>query len=271
MEDEETTLALIRCYCYEKYFNHAVNAAAASQRKFSNDPIYMFFHAYGNLMQDQIQEASIELDTIRDSRDVSLCTLMALVFAEKKKTNPDKEVIQELDAKVKDDRKSASPKSLYYAGMFLWLLGRNDKAREYTERMIKLSSGSREGIILKAWIDVTSGKDAYARKAGKYFDEGLKEKADVFALMGKAQYYEYRQNYYPGLWRWLTRDGDISETVKQLSNLISSLEILEPHNPELFYRMSLAFTRVCGRNEKVIEQTFRMVERAFSVASETQI
>lgn len=116
--------------------------------------------------------------------------------------------------------------------MFLWLLGRNDKAREYTERMIKLSNGSREvrflsyvfrnalvllfhvcatswslcndkrdilasqqfglisvvqGIILKAWIDVTSGKDAYARKAGKYFDEGLKERADVFALMGKVR------------------------------------------------------------------------------------
>lgn len=44
-----------------------------------------------------------------------------------------------------------------------------------------------KGIILKAWIDVTSGKDAYARKAGKYFDEGLKERADVFALMGKVR------------------------------------------------------------------------------------
>ncbi|XP_051814487.1 tetratricopeptide repeat protein 21B isoform X2 [Acanthochromis polyacanthus] len=288
MEDEETSLALIKYYCYEKYFNHAVNAAAAAQRKFSNDPIYTFFHAYGTLMQDQIQEASAELDTIRDDRDMSLCTLMALVYAEKKKTN----------------------------------LGRNDKARDYTERMIKLSNGSREGIILKAWIDVTSGKDAYARKAGKYFDEGLKERADVFALMGKAQYYEYRQNYsgaleivnqvivsFPGfipalikkmkillnLQDWeqtvdaahrllqkdknnlealrmlalhsLCRDGDITESVKQLSNLISSLDILEPHNPELYYKMSLAFTRVCGRNEKVIEQTFRMVERAFSVAS----
>lgn len=42
-----------------------------------------------------------------------------------------------------------------------------------------------QGLVLKAWIDVTSGKDAYARKAGKYFDESLKEKADVFALMGK--------------------------------------------------------------------------------------
>lgn len=322
MEDEETTLALIKYYCYEKYFNHAVNAAAAAQRKFSHDPAYSFFHAYGILMQDQIQEALIELDTIRDSRDVSLCTLMALVYAEKKKTNPDREVIQELDAKVKEDRKSASPKSLYYAGMFLWLIRRNEKAREYIERMIKLSSGSREGIILKAWIDVTSGKDAYIRKAGKYFDEGLKERLDVFSLMGKAQYYEYRQNYsgalelvnqvivsFPGylpalikkmklllsLQDWeqtidaarrllqkdknnlealrmlalhsLCRDGDITESVKQLSNLNSSLDILEPHNPELFYRMSLAFTRICGRNEKVIEQTFRMVERAFSVAS----
>lgn len=35
-----------------------------------------------------------------------------------------------------------------------------------------------------------------------------------------------------------------SQSVKLLSNLISSLEILEPQNPELFYRMSLAFTRV---------------------------
>lgn len=34
---------------------------------------------------------------------------------------------------------------------------------------------------------MTSGKDAYARKAGKYFDEGLKERADVFGLMGKVR------------------------------------------------------------------------------------
>lgn len=322
MEEEDTTLALIKYYCYEKYFNHAVNCASAAQRKYSNDPIYTFFHAYAALMQGEIQEATAELDTIRDDRDLSLCTLMALVYAEKKKPNPDKEIVQELDAKVKEDRKSAPPKSLYHAGTFLWLLGRNDKAREYTERMIKLSNGLREGIILKAWIDVTSGKDMYVRKAGKYFDEGLKERADIFALMGKAQYYECRQNYsgalemvnqvivsfsgfIPALVKkmklllslqdWdqtidaahrllqrdknnlealrmlalhsLCREGDITEAVNQLSNLLSSLDLLEPNNPELYYRMSVAFTRVCGRNEKVIEQTFRMVERAYSMAS----
>lgn len=56
----------------------------------------------------------------------------------------DREVVQELDAKIKEDRKSASPMSLYNAGMFFWLVGRNDKAREYIDRMIKLSNGARE-------------------------------------------------------------------------------------------------------------------------------
>uniref|UniRef100_A0A3Q1H576 Tetratricopeptide repeat domain 21B n=1 Tax=Acanthochromis polyacanthus TaxID=80966 RepID=A0A3Q1H576_9TELE len=314
--------ALIKYYCYEKYFNHAVNAAAAAQRKFSNDPIYTFFHAYGTLMQDQIQEASAELDTIRDDRDMSLCTLMALVYAEKKKTNLDREVIQELDAKVKDDRKSAPPKSLYYAGTFLWLLGRNDKARDYTERMIKLSNGSREGIILKAWIDVTSGKDAYARKAGKYFDEGLKERADVFALMGKAQYYEYRQNYsgaleivnqvivsFPGFipalikkmkillnlqdWeqtvdaahRLLQKDKNNLEALRMLAlhslcrdGDITEVKFTHFHTFKLYTFIQLKIHM--NQNKwsiitlmmelgliSLIEQTFRMVERAFSVAS----
>ncbi|CAL8268669.1 unnamed protein product [Lota lota] len=321
MEDEDTALGLIAYYCYEKYYNHAVMAATGAQRRFSNEAIFRFLHAYGTLMQDQIQDAITELELIRDSRDVSLCTLMALVYAEKKKPHPDRDMVQELDAKVKEDRKSSPPKELYHAGMFLWLLGRNDKAREYVERMIKVSNGSREGLILKAWIDLTSGKEAYAKKSVKYFDEGLKEKADVFALMGKAQYYEYRQNYsgalevisqvivkVPGflpaaikkmklllsLQDWeqtidaahsllqkdvnnlealrmlalhsLCRDGDITESVRHLSSLISSLDVLEPHNPEMSYKMSLAFTRTCGRSDKVLQLTSRMVERAFSQA-----
>ncbi|XP_061734928.1 tetratricopeptide repeat protein 21B isoform X2 [Nerophis ophidion] len=322
MENEETVLALVRYYCNEKYFKHAMDAAAAALATFRGDPVLTFFHAYGSLMQDEIGEATAELDTIKDTPDVSLCTSMALVYAEKKKTNPDKDIIHELEVKIKEDRKSASPQSLYHAGMFLWLLGRNDKAREYTERMIKLSNGSKEGVILKAWIDVTCGKEAYARKAGKYFDEGLKEGPDVFALLGKAQYYEYRQNYsgalevvnkviaiYPGflpalikkmklflnLQDWeqsietavrllqmdknnldalhmltlhcLCKNGANAESTKHLSKVISSLEVLEPQNPELVYNMSLAFTRVCGRNEAVLEKIFRMVENAFCVTS----
>lgn len=35
---------------------------------------------------------------------------------------------------------------------------------------------------------MTSGQDMYAKKAGKLFDEGLKERGDIFGLMGKVRY-----------------------------------------------------------------------------------
>uniref|UniRef100_A0A673NCP2 Tetratricopeptide repeat protein 21B-like n=1 Tax=Sinocyclocheilus rhinocerous TaxID=307959 RepID=A0A673NCP2_9TELE len=322
VDDEESALALILYYCQEKYSSHVVDVSSEAQGKFSHDPIFSFLHAYGLLMQDQVLDAIQELEQLKERRDVSLCVLMALVYAQKKRPNPDRDVIQELDGRVKEERKTASPKALYYAGLLLWLLGCNDKAREYVDRMIKISSGSKEGIVLKGWIDLRSNKDAYAKKSGKYFDEALKEKSDIFALMGKVHYYEFRQNYsgaletinqvivsYPSflpalvkkmnllltLQDWeqtinaaqrllqrdknnlealrmlalhsLCREGDVGECVNQLSNLIGNLDIQEPNNPELFYGMSLAFTRVCGRAEKVLQHTHRMVERAFAQAS----
>ncbi|XP_015214562.1 tetratricopeptide repeat protein 21B isoform X1 [Lepisosteus oculatus] len=319
--DEELVLASINFYCQEKYFSHVQNAANEALKKYSNDPVFTFFHAYGILMEGKIQEAIRELESIKDRREVSLCTLMALTYAHKKSPLPDRDAIQELDAKLKEDRKSAGQKGLYFAGLFLWHLGRNDKAREYIERMIKISNSAKEGLILKGWIDVTSNKDSYVKKAVKYFDEGLKEKADVFALMGKVQYFELRQNYsgaletvnqiivnFPGflpafikkmklllhLQDWeqtveaahrilqkdrnnlealrmlalhsLCREGDVNECLNHLTNLVGNLERHEPNNYELFYRMSLAFTRVCGRNEKILLQMHTLVERAFSMA-----
>uniref|UniRef100_A0A8C5BGI6 Tetratricopeptide repeat domain 21B n=1 Tax=Gadus morhua TaxID=8049 RepID=A0A8C5BGI6_GADMO len=313
--------ALILYYCYEKFYSHAVAAAASSSQ---SPPVFRFLRAFGTLMQDQIPEAVAELELIRDSQDVSLCTLMALVYAERKKAHPDRDVVQELDSRVKELRKSAGPSELYHAGLFLWLLGRNDKAREYVERMLKVSNGSREVSLGLAWIDLTSGKEAYAKKSAKYFDEGLKEKADVFALMGKAQYFQYRQNYSgslevisqviagaPGflpaaikkmklllsLQDWeqtidaahsllqkdvnnlealrmlalhsLCRDGDISEVSAPICRLT-----LTPPPPHTLYitagqmdALMLWFPGPqCGRSDKVLQLTGRMVERAFSRA-----
>lgn len=42
-----------------------------------------------------------------------------------------------------------------------------------------------QGLILKAWLDVTSGRETHIKKAVKYFDEALQEGNDVFALLGK--------------------------------------------------------------------------------------
>ncbi|XP_025066743.1 tetratricopeptide repeat protein 21B isoform X2 [Alligator sinensis] len=249
-------------------------------------------------MAGQVQEAIREFEHIKNKQEVSLCTMMALIYAHKKSSNPDRDAILELDAKMKEHRKTAGQQALYFAGLFLWHLGRQDKAREYVDRMIKVSNGDKEGLILKAWLDVTCGKEAYIKKAVKYFDEAMQEGIDVFALLGKAQYFEVRQNYSGALetvnqiianfpnflpafikkmklqlalqdWEqavetaqrllqkdalnleairmevlhYLCREGNITEAAARLGDLIHALEKLEPHNPQLFCKMALAFSR----------------------------
>uniref|UniRef100_A0A8C2CMV6 Tetratricopeptide repeat domain 21B n=1 Tax=Cyprinus carpio TaxID=7962 RepID=A0A8C2CMV6_CYPCA len=288
--------ALILYYCQEKYSSHVVDVSSEAQGKFSHDPVFSFLHAYGLLMQDQVSEAIQELEQLKERRDVSLCVLMALVYAQKKRPNPDRDVIQELDGRVKEERKTASPKALYYAGLLLWLLGRNDKAREYVDRMIKISSGSKEGIVLKGWIDLRSNKDAYAKKSGKYFDEALKEKSDIFALMGKVHYYEFRQNYsgaletinqvivsYPSFLPALVKKMKLLLTLQDWEQTIDAAQRLlqrDKNNLEALRMLALhslcregdagevnVICYGCGRAEKVLQHTHRMVERAFAQAS----
>ncbi|XP_041896700.1 tetratricopeptide repeat protein 21B isoform X3 [Corvus kubaryi] len=193
--DAEVQQALLNYYCQEGRFQHARAAADEALARLGGDPVLLFYRAYGALRTGDVQESIRQLESIKNRQEVSLCTMMALIYAHKKSPNPDRDAIVELDARLKEQRKTAGQQALYYAGLFLWHLGREDKAREYVDRMIKVSGGGKEGLILKAWLDLTCGKETHIKKALKYFDEALQEGNDVFALLGKAQYFEVRQNY----------------------------------------------------------------------------
>ncbi|KAG8124977.1 hypothetical protein E2320_020253, partial [Naja naja] len=165
--------ALINYYCQEGYFRHVQTIANEGLKTFGNDPVFLFYHSYGILMEGNslLSQIWVVLQTKRLLLPSPLCL--------------DREVIMDLDAKLKEHRKTAGQEALYFAGLFLWHIGRYEKAREYIDRMIKISNGSKEGWILKGWLDVTSGKEASIKKAGKCFDEGLQDGNDIFALMGK--------------------------------------------------------------------------------------
>uniref|UniRef100_A0A8D0EDX2 Tetratricopeptide repeat protein 21B n=2 Tax=Salvator merianae TaxID=96440 RepID=A0A8D0EDX2_SALMN len=320
--DSALQQVLIYYYCQEGCFHHVQTLASEGLRMFGNDPVFHFYRIYGILMEGHIQEALVELESIKTKQEVSLCTMMAMIHAHKKSPNPDREIILELDAKLKEQRKVAGQQALYFAGLFLWHIGRHEKAREYVDRMIKISNGSKEGLILKGWLDVTCGKEANIKKAVKYFDEGLQNGNDVFGLMGKAQYFEMRQNYSGALetvnqiiahsphflpafikkmkmqlalqdWEqaietahrllqkdmlnveaikmeaiyYLCREGNMSEASSKLGDLISALNKLEPYNPQLFCKTALVFSRTCGRNPLILQQTQALMERAFNFAS----
>jgi tetratricopeptide (TPR) repeat protein len=93
--------------------------------------------------------------------------------------------------KVKHERQNCGEQALYFAGQFLWHIGRHDKAREYVDRMLKMSPGNPEGLALRGWIDLTCGRDSYIKKSGKLFEEALAGSESpklIEALFGKVQY-----------------------------------------------------------------------------------
>ncbi|XP_066201690.1 tetratricopeptide repeat protein 21B isoform X1 [Saccopteryx leptura] len=319
--DSQGLKTLINYYCQERYFHHVSLVASEGVKRFGSDPVFRFYQAYGALMEGKTQDALQEFEAIKNKPDISLCSLLALIYAHKMSPNPDKEAILESDAKVKELRKAAEPNALYHAGLFLWHIGRHDKAREYIDRMIKMSNGSKEGQVLRAWLDITRGKEPYTKKALRSFEEGLENGNDIFALLGKAQCLEMRQNYLGALetinqmvvnfpsflpafvqkmklqlalqdWDqmieiaqrlmlqdkqnvealrmlalyYLCREGDIEKAAATLENLANALDAMEPQNAQLFYKITRAFSRTCGRNQLILQKIQTLLERAFSLS-----
>ncbi|XP_054990356.1 tetratricopeptide repeat protein 21A [Sorex araneus] len=322
-DDSSSLMAGVIYYSQEKYFHHVQQAAAAGLERFSNDPVLQFFKAYGVLREDHIQEAITSLESIRNHPDVTLCCTMALIYAHKHWENIDREAVQELESSLKEKRKTASGNALYYAGLFLWLMGRHDKAKEYIDRALKMASGSfREGYVLRGWVDLTCGEPHMVKKSIKYLEQGIQDGRDVLGMMGKATYFLQQQNYTGALevvnqitvasgaflpalvlkmrlflaqqdWEQaveianrilekdennidacqalvlhaLAREGDTASAARLIKNLIKALETREPQNPHLYLRKILVVSRLCGRQQAVLQQVCSFLERTFMTTS----
>ncbi|XP_014375105.1 tetratricopeptide repeat protein 21A [Alligator sinensis] len=189
-------LACMIFYAQEKYFNCATRTASFELDERAGGPVWLFFKAYAALHLGQIQDAILWLENARKCHtDMSLCCLLALIYAHKRCEAIDREAVLELENKLKETRKNIGINALYYAGMFLWLMGKNDKAVEYIDRMLKMSNGSREGLVLKGWVYSTSDKQNAFKKSIKYLDEGTQDTTDIFGMMGKIRYFMMQQNY----------------------------------------------------------------------------
>ncbi|XP_069067179.1 tetratricopeptide repeat protein 21A isoform X1 [Pleurodeles waltl] len=316
-------MANIAYYSQEKYYRHIQNIAREGLHKYHNDPVLQFFKVYGMLKEGRTQEAIRELVLLKDVPEVSLCSIMALIYAHKKSETVDRDAVLELESNLKGSRKTAGEKSLYFAGMFLWLVGRNDKAKEYIDRMLKVSNRSQAGLVLKGWVDSSSDKDLVVKKSIKYLEEGSQDSSDVFGAMGKVIYL-FKQHMFaaaldiinqmivgfpsflPALvfkmklflaqQNWdqaletaqrlqlkdvlnidalqlltvfsLAREGNMTMALEHIKNLINSLETMEPRNPELQLEKIKVVSRLCGKNQPILEQLYAFTERVFKMAPE---
>lgn len=321
---DSVTLAWINYCCREGYHRQLQTVCLDSLKKYGNDPVLVFWKAFGMLMEDNLSEAIRELDSIKEKNDVVICSLMALIVANKRAKTADKQTIQQLEAKLKSERTQCGETALYFGGMFLFHSGRPDKAREYVDRMLKMSPSSKEGLILRGWADIRSSKEQYVKKSIKYFEEALNSAhsiKEIDAILGKIEYFKLKNNFtgalemvnqlivmYPdftpglvekmriqlALQDWdqtietsirvfaadsqniealhltilnlICRETKYDEALDKITEIIQALDRLEPKNPHLYASFSKCYSRMCGRNQNILQQSLTLIDRARSIS-----
>uniref|UniRef100_A0A8C6XRI6 Tetratricopeptide repeat domain 21A n=1 Tax=Naja naja TaxID=35670 RepID=A0A8C6XRI6_NAJNA len=234
--------------------------------KHAHDPVLLFFKGLGTLLLGRIQEGISLLENAQKRHgDVSLCCLLGLIYAHKRCENVDSSALLDLESKLKEARKTAGSNALYYAGLFLWLMNKNDKAKEYVDKMLKVSNGAKEGQVLKGWIYVTSDKQHSVKKSIKYLEEGIQDNTDIFGMMGKAKYFMVHQNYSGALeiisqlvvafpffvpalvtkMKLHLAMQDWEQSVEESKReYIVALDTKEPQRPEFHFQKMLVITRL---------------------------
>uniref|UniRef100_A0A673TV40 Tetratricopeptide repeat domain 21A n=1 Tax=Suricata suricatta TaxID=37032 RepID=A0A673TV40_SURSU len=254
-------------YSRERYFRHVQQAAASGLGKFSNDPVLQFFKTYGLLREGKnlhIQDAIGSLENIRNHPDVSLCSVMALIYAHKCCETVDQEAVWELESSLKDMRKTASGTALYYAGLFLWLVGRGDKAKDYVDRALRVCSGLSQVHVLRGWVDLTSDKPHAVKRSIKYLEQGTQDTNDVLGLMGKVG----RGGFLPALvlkMRLFLAQQDWEQAVEMgpAKGTPASDAALRRQAGPTGLRVPIARSLQCGRHQAVLRPVCGFIERTF--------
>lgn len=91
---------------------------------------------------------------MQSDTDYGMAAIFGLIYAHKRCTVVDKEAILAFDHRLKEERKHLSSQSAYHAGVFLFLSGKLEKAKEYAEKSIKLLNTSIEARVLKSWCEL---------------------------------------------------------------------------------------------------------------------
>lgn len=192
-ETEVIVLAKIHYYCREKYYRSMQLAAVEGLKRYVGDTAYRFHYGVSLILEGRVQEGIRELYTIQDHRDVALGCLLALIYAHRKCKIIDREAVDQLESKLREVKKHIAEKTLYYGGLFQVFIGQPERSKDYIDKMLRVAPYSKEGSVLRGWIELMTTKDVLSKDTLKYFDSS--NNSDPEAVFGRAKYFENLGNF----------------------------------------------------------------------------
>lgn len=193
MDDHEYK-SLILYYGREKFFQLMQNKSLEGLTKFTGNTVFRLYNGFALVLGNRIQEGIRELNPIQSEKDYSMAAILGLIYAHKRCTMVDKEALTQFDQRLKEERKKLTAASAYFAAVFLLLSGKNDKAREYADRSLKLNKDSVDAIVLKGWTELILN-NKLNKSTLEYFDKALLLGKNIDANLGQMRYHQLNNDF----------------------------------------------------------------------------
>jgi len=191
--------ALVNYYARSGYPRHIQTVCQEVLKKRPNEPVLLFWRAYGLILEGSYSEALRELEALQGAREVELAVPVAMIHAHKMCKIVDEDAVSALQDQVKSEERSATERTmLQAANLYLQLGGwaNLDTAKDMLAKVLQVQPNYPHAQCLAAWVELAleaqDPEDAAGgtQRALATFEEVLEAAGtgpkEIEALLGKA-------------------------------------------------------------------------------------
>lgn len=194
----ESRAAWLRCninyYLREKCYGNVKKIIKDSIH--GENAEFSFYFGLASLLEGQVQDGINELTPLQTEKDLQLAVVIALIFGHKLANTVEKDALYSLESKLKEEKKLATSMSFYYAGLFLSLAEKYEKASEYINKALRKDSNNIDAIVLKGWNDMNLNLGEMQVSILDCLELALsKSEKNVEALLGLAKFKYFAKDY----------------------------------------------------------------------------
>ncbi|KAL3696933.1 hypothetical protein R1sor_011009 [Riccia sorocarpa] len=204
--------ATILYYTRMGYGQHIHSFCSKLLQKRPKDPVLLFWHAFGLILEGSYADALRELQAISEKREVEVAVVAAMLHAHRLCAVVDREEIELLEQRLQVTEKCSSEKALFLAATLYLCLGETSnikKVREMTTRILQIQQSYAPYECLSGWIGLRlegvgkKSSTSTSRKHGpdttdaslKIFNAVLDRGNCIEALLGRAQFFELKDDF----------------------------------------------------------------------------
>lgn len=186
----------INYYLREKCYGKAQQISKQASSQFSQNPEFSLYSGLTYLLEGQLQKGINVLTPLQTERDIELAVVIALIYGHKRASVTDKESLYALESKLKEEKKLAKSMSFYYAGLFLSMAEKYEKALEYINKSLRKDSNNINTIILKGWNDMYMNYGEMHMSILDCLELALtKSEKNIEALLGLAKFKYFAKDH----------------------------------------------------------------------------